>query len=77
MSEEPHHIILDHLRHLRDGQGRIEKSLDDVRTSIETLHAHDYAQHADMGEVRRRLDELEAQVERLNTAQGVNQGADH
>ncbi|MEL6323313.1 MAG: hypothetical protein AAFQ84_03675 [Pseudomonadota bacterium] len=81
MTDEPHNLILDHLKTLQDGQVDLKREVlalkRDVKDGFDTLNAHDYAQHADMREVRRRLDELEALVARLSTAQGINTQTDH
>ena len=48
----------------------------EMREGFASLKAHDYAQHRDLEQMERRIADLEGQVERLNTAQGLEQPKD-
>ena len=48
----------------------------EMREGFASLKAHDYAQHRDIEQMERRIADLEIQVDRLNTAQGLERPGD-
>lgn len=72
MDTEPHNIILDHLRQLRDGQRRIENDLQDIKDRLATTEDHVIGLRRDQTSIyevlsshNKRFDRLDERLSRI------------
>ncbi|MEL6362430.1 MAG: hypothetical protein AAFR21_15240 [Pseudomonadota bacterium] len=76
MSEADFTLLKQLARETRDGVKRIgdrQKALEEkVTEGFANLRAHDFTHHTDMALMERRVTALEAEIERISTAQGIN-----
>ena len=63
-------------RLIKDNNAQIKGLRNEQREGFATLKAHDYAQHRDIQQMENRIAALEAQVDHLSTAQGLETGND-
>ena len=72
MSDEPHNLILDHLRQLRDGQERIGNNIQDIKDRIGTSESQINALRRDQASIfdimtshNKRFDRLDERFNRI------------